>query len=208
MSKEIVFKILLLGDSSVGKTSLILKYTEDYFQETYLSTVGIEYKTKTLDINGVEVTLEIWDTAGQERFRSLSKTFIKDADGIIFVYDITNKKSFEDLKIWIKECEDHAKKNYKKILVGNKVDLDNDREVTEESHNKICEKEKISGFYTSAKSGENVDKAYEELARLIVGNKDSKQLDKDYGREISVEIPEKKFTKIKNNNDVRRRNCC
>ena len=208
MSKEIVFKILLLGDSSVGKTSLILKYTEDYFQETYLSTVGIEYKTKTLEIKGVEVTLEIWDTAGQERFRSLSKTFIKDAEGIIFVYDITNKKSFDDLKIWIKECEDHAKKDYKKILVGNKIDLENDREVNEESHNKICEKDKISGFFTSAKSGENVEDAYLELAKLIVGDKDSKELDKNYGRENSMDIPEKNFTKIKNTNEVKRRNCC
>ena len=93
-NNDINLKILILGDSSVGKTSLLLQYSDGYFPTVYVATIGVEYKLKTLKINGIDINLQIWDTAGQERFKSITKNFIKDSDGILFVYDITQKKNF------------------------------------------------------------------------------------------------------------------
>ena len=181
MNDELFLKILVLGDSAVGKTSLLLKYTDDYFPTVYVSTIGIDYKTKIININDMNISLQIWDTAGQERFRSLAKSFMKDADGILFVYDITNKKSFDNIKNWIKRTED-VNDSFQKIIVGNKSDLENKREVKKETLEKFCNTGNLKGIEMSAKLGINVNEAFNILTQLLVGNMTKEQIIKKYGK--------------------------
>ena len=181
MNDEVSLKILVLGDSAVGKTSLLLKYTDDYFPTVYVSTIGVEYKTKIINIKGINIGLQIWDTAGQERFRSLAKSFMKGADGILFVYDITNKKSFENIKHWIKQTED-INGTFQKIIVGNKSDLDNKRVVERNMLEKFCNSGNLKGIEMSAKLGINVNKAFDMLTNLLVGNLTKEQIIEKYGK--------------------------
>ena len=181
MNDELFLKILVLGDSAVGKTSLLLKYTDDYFPTVYVSTIGVDYKTKIININDMNISLQIWDTAGQERFRSLAKSFMKDADGILFVYDITNKKSFDNIKNWIKRTED-INDSFQKIIVGNKNDLENKREVKKETLEKFCNTGNLKGIEMSAKLGINVNEAFNILTQLLVGNMTKEQIIKKYGK--------------------------
>ena len=125
---EIKLKLLIIGDSNVGKTSMLLNYTDNYFPESHLATIGVEYKVKELTTKDYNITLQIWDTAGQDRFRSITKSFFRNTNGIIFVYDVTSRKSFHSVKDWIKDSELHDS-GFEKILVGNKIDLKDQREV-------------------------------------------------------------------------------
>ncbi len=150
---EINFGILILGDTNVGKTSLLLNYTDNYYVGSHVATVGIDFKFKTIKVKDMDVKLQIWDTSGQERFRSLAKNYLKKADGIIFVYDITDKKTFEGVKDWIKEAESQG--IYKQILVGNKCDLEYDRKVTQENINEYAESIGSKYYETSALTDQN-----------------------------------------------------
>ena len=197
---ELKLGILILGDTNVGKTSLLLNYTDNYYVGSHVATVGIDYKFKTIKIKDIDVKLQIWDTSGQERFRSLAKNYLKNADGIIFVYDITDKKTFEGVKDWIKEAESHG--IYKQILVGNKCDLERKREVTTDMLNKLGNKKKIKTFETSAKTGINVSKSFESLAELLVEGKSKEELNNLYRRETI------KITGIKNNKKSEKKECC
>ena len=126
---EISVKLLLVGDTCVGKTSLLLQYTENTFPEDHGATIGVDYKIKMFQYKDFQVKLQIWDTAGQERFHSITNNFFHNADGILFVYDITNEKSFEGVKNWIKEAEEVGD-YFKRIIIGNKCDLEKYREVS------------------------------------------------------------------------------
>ena len=197
---ELKLGILILGDTNVGKTSLLLNYTDNYYVGSHVATVGIDYKFKTIKIKDIDVKLQIWDTSGQERFRSLAKNYLKNADGIIFVYDITDKKTFEGVKDWIKEAESQG--IYKQILVGNKCDLERKREVSIDMLNKLGNKKKIKTFETSAKTGINVSKSFESLAELLVEGKSKEELNNLYRRETI------KITGIKNNKKSEKKECC
>ena len=197
---ELKLGILILGDTNVGKTSLLLNYTDNYYVGSHVATVGIDYKFKSIKIKDIDVKLQIWDTSGQERFRSLAKNYLKNADGIIFVYDITDKKTFEGVKDWIKEAESQG--IYKQILVGNKCDLERKREVTTDMLNKLGNKKKIKTFETSAKTGINVSKSFESLAELLVEGKSKEELNNLYRRETI------KITGIKNNKKSEKKECC
>ena len=109
-NNEINLKILLCGDSSVGKTSLLLRYTEEYFPEMHISTIGVEYKIKILNINGRKVILRIWDTSGQERYRSITQNFYRNANGILFVFDLTSKETFDNIRNWLTDSKDYETK--------------------------------------------------------------------------------------------------
>ena len=118
-SNDINLKILILGDSSVGKTTLLLKYVDGYFPTIYVATIGVEFKIKKINVNGIDINLQIWETAGQERFRGVTKNFLKGADGIIYAYDITKKSTFDNLKNWILQAEETTC-GFKKIIIGKK----------------------------------------------------------------------------------------
>ena len=180
--EEIKFKILVLGDSSVGKTTLLLKYVDGYFPTLYVATIGVEFKTKKINVDGIDITLQIWDTAGQERFRSVTKSFLKGADGIIYVYDVTNKESFDNLKTWINTAEESIT-DFKKIIIGNKIDIEDKKKVSTEMLEKFCEKQNLKGLETSAKNGTNVNEMFELLTKMIIDGKTKEELLIKYNNE-------------------------
>ena len=178
-TKDINLKILILGDSSVGKTTLLLKYVDGYFPTIYVATIGVEFKVKKINVNGIDLNLQIWDTAGQERFRGVTRNFMKGADGIIYAYDITKKSSFDSLKNWIIQSEESTV-GFKKIIIGNKTDLESERVVSKEAFQKFCQNKNIQGMEVSAKNGNNVDKCFELSAKLIIEGKTKEKLIEKY----------------------------
>jgi small GTP-binding protein len=182
MSDEVILKFLILGDITVGKTTLLLKYIDNFTPEIYISTLGVDYKTKNIVFNGIKVSLQIWDTAGQERYKVITKSFVKGTDGIIFMYDITQKESFINIKKWIEETEGENPGGVKKIIVGNKIDKEEDRQVTDEMKEKLSKEVDIDLIEVSAKKGIDVDKVFDILVEKILGNMTTEQILKKYGR--------------------------
>ena len=172
---DIILKILILGDSNVGKTSLLLDYVDNYFPDSHVATIGIDFKMKSFNYNGLNIKLQLWDTSGQERFRSLTQRILKDANGIAFVYDLTSKKSFDGVKSWLKDVEDNGP-HLEKILIGNKCDLEGKREVAKEKAEKLATKKDIPLFDTSAKLNMRVTEAFDSLVKLILKNKTKEEI--------------------------------
>ena len=199
---ELKFKILTIGDSAVGKTSLLLKYVDNFFPETHMATIGVEYKTKNIETSKYKVILHLWDTAGQERFKSITKSFFNNANGIVFVYDITSKESFDGVKNWIKDAEPYGK--FESILCGNKIDLDKNREVKIDTLKEFGLKKKIDVFETSAKNGTKVNEAFEKLVDLIIKSKSHDELIRDFGVKQGQNLNLTKAKKKPQNSG----NCC
>ena len=176
---ELKLKILLIGNSDVGKTSIILKYVDNNFSEEHLSTIGIEKKYKEIIKGNYKIILDIYDTAGQERYKVINKSFFNGAKGIIFVYDITNFKSFEGIQNWMKETELYT--NFKSILCGNKIDLDSKRQVKNSELKEYGIKKKIDVFEVSAKTGANIDKIFDKIVSLILEDKTEKEVIEEFG---------------------------
>lgn len=132
MQKEYdyIFKILLIGNSAVGKSSLLMRFADDIFTDNFLPTIGVDFKIRTIETAGSIVKLQMWDTAGQEKFKTITSAYYKGAHGVILTYDITDRKSFVDLQNWLAEVDKYSKENVVKILVGNKKDLESQREVS------------------------------------------------------------------------------
>ena len=164
---DCLFKILLVGNSSVGKSSLFLRFVDDIWNDVFVPTIGVDFKIKTLKINEKNVKLQIWDTAGQERFRTITKSYYKDANGIILTYDISNSDSLKNIQNWMKLIEQNAEDGVCKILVGNKCDLEN-RVVQKEEGEKIAQDFGMKFFETSAKSDINVEEAFNCLVTMIL----------------------------------------
>ena len=159
--------ILLLGNSDTGKTSLLMKYVKNQYKESYISTVGLDTFMKDLKINEEDVRLHLMDTSGQERFKSLAQSYYNKVDGIIFVFDVTNRESFEGIKYWLKDALSYNKEIIY-VIVGNKIDLTNIRVVDENDMKGKHIFKDIKYFETSAKENTNVEKPFEELANLIL----------------------------------------
>ena len=169
MYEDTVYKVLLLGDSSVGKTCFLLRYCDRTFQEAHLSTIGLDYRLKTMTLeNNKNIKLQIWDTAGQDRFRALTKNYYKGANGIILIYDISTTQTFENVKVWINQIKEEANANVIIYLVGNKIDLPTDkRTVSEEEGQKLADEYKFLFKEASAKEGINVNEIFQELVEKI-----------------------------------------
>ena len=167
--KEFLYKILLLGDTSVGKTCFLMRYTDNTFQEIHMSTIGLDYKLKNVQLeDGKIVKIQIWDTAGQDRFRSITKNYYKGAHGIILIYDVTDKKTYENVKAWIEQIREEVSDNVTIILVGNKIDDLEGRKVKKEEGEKAAKEFGLSFFECSAKTGENIDLIFNELVKRTV----------------------------------------
>ena len=132
-----LFKLLIIGESGVGKTCLLLRFTDDSFTANHLTTIGIDFKIKIINLENKLIKLQIWDTAGQERFRTITKTYYKGAHGIILTYDVTDENSFKNIKNWIKQIEQNAQTNVCKVRVGNKCDK-TERQISEEEGKKCA----------------------------------------------------------------------
>ena len=169
-NKEHSFKILLLGDTSVGKTCFLKRYTEDTFQDAYLSTIGFDYKFKMVTLkNGKQVKVQLWDTAGQERFRTIAKSYYKGAHGIILIYDVSNPKTYDNIKKWLAQIKEEASSKVCIILVANKIDHE-ERVVTEEEGEKLAKSFNLKIFESSAKENINVTEAFQEVIENISVN--------------------------------------
>mmetsp|Transcript_23079 Transcript_23079/g.26785 ORF Transcript_23079/g.26785 Transcript_23079/m.26785 type:complete len:211 (-) Transcript_23079:207-839(-) len=164
---DYLFKLLLIGNSAVGKSSLLLRFSDNVYNDTFLPTIGVDFKIRTFDLNNKTVKLQIWDTAGQERFKTITSSYYKGAHGIILTYDITDKQSFRDIENWLSEVEKHANEKVNKLLVGNKCDLESQRQVSYEEGKKFADQLGIKFIETSAKNSVNVDAAFFAMANEI-----------------------------------------
>ena len=192
---DIIFKIVLIGDSSVGKTNIFSKYLNDEFDPDSKATVGVEFGTKTFKIENNLVKVQIWDTAGQERYRSVTNAYYKGAKGCLLVYDITNKSSFENLDKWISELKTNGDDNVSIMLIGNKIDLVSDRAISLEEGKKLAEFHKMAFLETSALNGDNIEKAFNELISDMFRNHNSSFDKKDnikLNKAIKIENVEEK----------------
>ena len=167
--KEAKYKILILGDSKVGKSCFLTRYADNTYKEDYLSTIGMDYKIKNYELeDGRIIKLYIWDTAGQDKFRSITSNFYKGADGIILIYDITDRKTFNSVRNWINNIQEEAPDKVALVLAGNKVDDEKNREVQESQGKKIADEYSLPFFECSAKSDINVTQTFDALIKKVV----------------------------------------
>ncbi|XP_077756131.1 ras-related protein Rab-12 [Canis aureus] len=162
-------QVIIIGSRGVGKTSLMERFTDDTFCEACKSTVGVDFKIKTVELRGKKIRLQIWDTAGQERFNSITSAYYRSAKGIILVYDITKKETFDDLPKWMKMIDKYASEDAELLLVGNKLDCETDREITRQQGEKFAQQ--ITGMRfceASAKDNFNVDEIFLKLVDDIL----------------------------------------
>ncbi|KAF5913802.1 ras-related protein Rab-26 isoform X1 [Diceros bicornis minor] len=165
---DVAFKVMLVGDSGVGKTCLLVRFKDGAFLAgTFISTVGIDFRNKVLDVDGMKVKLQIWDTAGQERFRSVTQAYYRDAHALLLLYDVTNKASFDNIQAWLTEIQEHAQHNVVLMLLGNKVDSAQERVVKREDGEKLAKEYGLPFMETSAKTGLNVDLAFLAIAKEL-----------------------------------------
>jgi Ras-related protein Rab-1A len=165
---DYLFKILLIGDSAVGKSSLLLKFAEDIFETTYISTIGVDFKIRQISVDGKQCKLQLWDTAGQERFRTITSSYYRGAHGIIVVYDVTDRESFENVQQWLKEIRRYANERVSIVLVGNKCDLESKRCVTYKEGKDYADLLGNTHFFeTSAKTGTGVEQSFVDLASTV-----------------------------------------
>ena len=192
--KEAKYKILILGDSKVGKSCFLTRYADKTYQEDYLSTIGMDYKIKNYELeNGDIIKLYIWDTAGQDRFRSITSNYYKGADGIILIYDITKQETFNNVRNWITSIKEEAPAKVVLILVGNKVDDEKNRAVPKSEGEKIADEYNLPFLECSAKSDINVTETFDVLIKKIVEiNPKNKQGQKLQQNRI-VFVEKKKF---------------
>jgi len=168
MTDDCVYKVLLLGDSTVGKTCFLKKYTDKTFQDVHMSTIGLDYRVKTMTLkSGKVVKLQIWDTAGQDRFRAITKNYYKGANGIILIYDVTSIQTYENVKNWITQIREEASPNVIIYIAGNKIDLEEERKIKTEEGQKLAEELGLPFFETSAKTGVNINESFEDLVEKI-----------------------------------------
>lgn len=173
---DYLFKLLLIGDSGVGKTSVLFRFSDDAFNSTFISTIGIDFKIRTIELGDKKIKLQIWDTAGQERFRTITTAYYRGAMGILLVYDITNEKSFENIKTWIKNIEQHASADVEKMILGNKCDMEDKRKITKEQGEQLAKEYNVKFMETSAMNRTNVEKAFTEIASDIKNKMDQREV--------------------------------
>ncbi|KAJ5070221.1 small gtp binding protein rab8 [Anaeramoeba ignava] len=205
---QFLLKLLLIGNSGVGKSSLLSRFVDDQFSLSMIQTMGIDYKNKVVQINGHNVKLQIWDTAGQERFRNFTAAYYRGAMGIFLVFDITDEKSFKEVQQWIEIIETHATENVLKVLVGNKADRDSERLVSPQQGADLAKEYGMPFYETSAKSGEGVEDCFMGMAKSVMT-----KLTKNDSSLPSIQSPNTRAVSPKiniqnNNSKSERRGCC
>lgn len=176
---DVLYRLVLIGDSGVGKTAILLRYSDNMFNTSFITTIGIDFRIKTIEVNGKRVKLQIWDTAGQEQFHSVASSYYRNAHGIVLIYDITSAESFIHISKWANNVSTNAPTNVKQVLLGNKCDMEENKRVIEKDRGKTLAEELNMPFLeTSAKTDINVDVAFELIAQLIMEG------DADQGEEV------------------------
>ena len=167
INPDITLKFLTLGDSMVGKTSIVLRFVDNIFYDQTKSTIGVDFKTKVIKFGNKHIKIKVWDTAGQERFRTITRQYYKNAEGMILIYDVTEQKTFEQVGDWVTSIMENKQKDAKVILVGNKIDC-KERIITKEQGEELAQKYNLPYYETSASTGQNVHKIVEALAEEIL----------------------------------------
>ncbi|CAD8159391.1 unnamed protein product [Paramecium pentaurelia] len=175
---DYLFKLVIIGNSGVGKSALLLRFADDTFSENYITTIGVDFRFKTLKVDNKGLKLQIWDTAGQERFRTITNAYYKGADAIVIVYDTTCQQSFDDIeKFWLNEIESYAEKNAELLLLGNKSDLST-KQVQSERVQEYAQKRNMMFFETSAKTADGVEEAFKKIAIKLMAKRDQQVQEK------------------------------
>jgi len=196
-----LFKVVIVGETAVGKSSLLLRFADDAFTQSYISTIGVDFRFRALDVDGVPVKLQMWDTAGQERFRTITSAYYRAADGVVIVYDVTSRRSFDEIGAWMAELVKHDAARLPVLLVGNKSDR-RDRAVSADEGRALAASLNIPLFSeASAKSGDQVEDAFRKLSAAMIARTDASNASVSGGAAAAV----------RNNNnadDETRSNCC
>ena len=185
-SEPPLYKILLLGDSTVGKTCFLLRYVDDSFLDLHMATIGLDYRLKTLILEEQKIVkVQLWDTAGQDKFRAITRNYYKGASGIILIFDVTNIKSYENIKKWINEIKEEISEKVAIVLIGNKVDNVQERKISKEQGDKLASEIGVKFFETSAKTGEGINESVFFLVKKIFEN-DPEVKNKYQGRNLKM----------------------
>ncbi|CAH8356124.1 unnamed protein product [Eruca vesicaria subsp. sativa] len=204
--EEYLFKIVIIGDSAVGKSNLLTRYARNEFNPNSKATIGVEFQTQSMLIDGKEVKAQIWDTAGQERFRAVTSAYYRGAVGALVVYDITRTSTFENVGRWLDELNTHSDTTVAKMLIGNKCDLESIRAVSIEEGKSLAESQGLFFMETSALDSTNVNTAFEMVIRDIYSNISRKQLNSDSYKE---ELTGNRVSLVKNESEgTKTFSCC
>ena len=192
---DLVYKILLLGDSEVGKSCFLMRYADNVFVDNYITTIGLDYKLKYIQLDSGEIIkVQLWDTAGQDRYRTIAKNYYKGSHGILLLYDVTKTNSFENIREWIRDIREEVYEKAIIFLIGNKIDKKEERKIQTEQGAKLAEEFNLPFFEASAKSGENVDEIFKALYKKI--------------SEVYIELQKEKGTKLSSNKKKKKKKCC
>jgi len=195
-------KILLLGDGGVGKSSLMLRYTEGEFHKSLMGTAGIDFRKQMLEVDGLKVRMLIWDTAGQEKFRNITKSYYKGAHGIVLVYDVTDQQTLDSVDGWVQSINKECTPDREILLVGNKIDLDS-RVVSESEGSTLAGRHGANFLETSAKTAHNVESAFIEIATNVVKKQRDQLLQKNQEKAQETQLSANAEKKKKN-----KKKCC
>lgn len=212
---DMVFKVLLLGDSGCGKTCILLRYCNNTYSQSHISTIGIDFKIKNVvSKSGKKIKLQMWDTAGQERFRNITQSYYRNSSCVLIVYDITDRRSFTNVNYWISHIS-NSQNNIPIVLIGNKSDDIDGRTVTFEEGNKLAKESGAYFFETSAKNGQNIEEAFSKLTEATLQKMMNDEISLSSAENININNINNINTGINvNNNSVnnpyssQKKNCC